>query len=111
MTEFVPGWVVAITMVYVGVATLALLVTIVWRLRITEEAAGLSPSGFADAFRDREIVAVCVLLGVGAVAGVAGLNWLAEVAAVVGSLLVGAQAQLETVRAVAYYPGPRGETA
>jgi len=111
MTEFVPGWLVTITMVYVGVATLALLVTTAWRLRITEEGAGLSPSDFADAFRDREIVAICVLLGVGFAAAVAGLPRLAEVASVVGTLVVGATAQLETVRVVTYYSGSRPDTA
>jgi len=111
MTEFVPGVIIATTTLYAGVATLALLVTIVWRFRITEEAAGLSPSGFADALRDRVVVGICVLLALRFVAAVVGLPPLAEVTTVAGLFFVAAAAQREAMRTVAYYSGPRGEPA
>jgi hypothetical protein len=110
MTEFVPAWITATTVLYFGVATLALLITTGWRLSASDGGARLSQFGLADALRDRAVVGICVLLAVRFVAAVAGLPPLAEMSTVAGLLFVAAAAQIETMKTVAHSSGPRGET-
>jgi len=112
MSEFVPGWMLLAAWLYLGATTLTSLVAVGWTLSTAGGKPQLSPSGFADAFRGREIVAIYVLYGVALVGIAAGVRPPAEVAAVAGGLFVAAKLQLHLIKAtVAYHSAPRGETA
>jgi len=111
MTEFVPGWIIATTTLYVGVATLALLITTGWRLSASDGGVRLSQSELADALRGRAVVVICVLLALRFVAAVAGLPPLAEVSTVAALLFVAAAAQREAMKTAASYSDSGGETA